>query len=83
MGEECESSVAFEGNVEGLKHGGVDDADGWDAFDDEGDGDAEHGEEMGVVYCAWVGEECEIWGHMAWKKKRDDNDKNVGKLILR
>lgn len=35
-----------------IEERSVDDANGRFVVEDEGDGDAEHGEEVGVVYCA-------------------------------
>ncbi len=48
-------AVVDEGGVGDVEHGLVDDADDGRPGEDEGDGDAEHGEEVGVVYGAVEG----------------------------
>lgn len=42
-------AFALAGGKDLVQEGGVDDADDGNARDDEGDGDAEHGEEVGVI----------------------------------
>lgn len=46
-------AAAGAGGEELILEGGVDDADYGAVVEDEGDGDAEHGEEVGIVYGSW------------------------------
>ena len=44
--------MTFAGGEDLIEERSVDEANGRFVVEDEGDGDAEHGEEVGVVYCA-------------------------------
>lgn len=46
-------TAAGAGGEELVLERGVDDAYDWTVLDDEADGDAEHGEEVGVVDSSW------------------------------
>lgn len=46
-------ATAGAGGEELVLEGGVDDADDGAVVENEGDGDAEHGKEVGVVYSSW------------------------------
>jgi hypothetical protein len=47
--------LAFASGEDLIEEGCVDYSDGGFGVEDEGDGDAEHGEEVSVVYCAVEG----------------------------
>lgn len=54
-------SVPYERGICDVQHGLVDYSDDGDPVETEGDGDAKHGEEVGVVYCSVEGVDAPCW----------------------